>query len=353
MVGFLDFGDKTELRLGNLTDVQKWHVIICNQYLYRPFVAFTQWVPKIYSTLHRQLTVGIIIIGAFSDDPLALYPQLTVGIIIIGAFIDDVLALYPQLTVGIINIGAFSDDVLALYPQLTVGIINIGAFSDDVLALYPQLTVGIIIIGRRKTIRIVLFVHQLRDSLNLWWRYFQKHANSDFSPMMMFSPLSCPGALCLVVGLCIVAVDLAYPHRFSTVLEVDYDTPYDRHVIIEESHTKTKNWKKRLEEPPGLGRRILRRLSSKKEDSDRSIRGLENRGFEMDPPKSPWRYPLHRPALQSAFKRSLSQESASSGSSLAVSFLNNGDHAPVVHTDPSFRRPLSEHKPPAREASMW
>ncbi|XP_046678719.1 dual oxidase maturation factor 2 [Homalodisca vitripennis] len=161
------------------------------------------------------------------------------------------------------------------------------------------------------------------------------------------------GALCLVVGLCIVAVDLAYPHRFSTVLEVDYDTPYDRHVIIEESHTKTKNWKKRLEEPPGLGRRILRRLSSKKEDSDRSIRGLENRGFEMDPPKSPWRYPLHRPALQSAFKRSLSQESASSGSSLAVSFLNNGDHAPVVHTDPSFRRPLSEHKPPAREASMW
>jgi len=155
------------------------------------------------------------------------------------------------------------------------------------------------------------------------------------------------GALCLVVGLAIVAVDVLYPHRFSTILEVDYDTPYDRHVIIEESKhwTKTKNWKKGLEEPPGLGRRILRRLSSKK-DAD-ALRGMENRGFEMDAPKSPWRV---RPVLQSAFKRSLSQESASSGSSLAVSFFN-GDHAsPVVHSDPAVRR---EHKPPAREASMW
>lgn len=55
-----------------------------------------------------------------------------------------------------------------------------------------------------------------------------------------------------------------YPHSFSTVLEVDYDTPYDRHVIIEESHIKRyqkkKNSKTNLEEPPGagLGSRILR-----------------------------------------------------------------------------------------------
>lgn len=57
-----------------------------------------------------------------------------------------------------------------------------------------------------------------------------------------------------------MAVDLTYPHRFSTILEVDYDTPYDRHVIIEESKhwMKSPNWKKGLEEPPGLGRRILR-----------------------------------------------------------------------------------------------
>lgn len=28
---------------------------------------------------------------------------------------------------------------------------------------------------------------------------------------------------------------MIFPHSFSTILEVDYDTPYDRHVIIEES----------------------------------------------------------------------------------------------------------------------
>lgn len=90
--------------------------------------------------------------------------------------------------------------------------------------------------------------------------------------------------------------------------------------------------------------RVDRRLSSKKDDGERSLRGMENRGFEMDPPKSPWRYPLHRPALQSAFKRSLSQESAiSSGSSLAVSFLNQGEHAPVVHTDPAVRYTPTVH----------
>lgn len=55
-----------------------------------------------------------------------------------------------------------------------------------------------------------------------------------------------------------------YPHSFSTVLEVDYDTPYDRHVIIEESHIKRyqkkKNSNPKLEEPPGagFGSRILR-----------------------------------------------------------------------------------------------
>lgn len=65
------------------------------------------------------------------------------------------------------------------------------------------------------------------------------------------------GALCILVGLIILTIDLIYPNRFSTILELDYDTPYDRHVIIEESHHKRRNGKG-LEEPPGLGRRILR-----------------------------------------------------------------------------------------------
>uniref|UniRef100_T1HMM5 Uncharacterized protein n=1 Tax=Rhodnius prolixus TaxID=13249 RepID=T1HMM5_RHOPR len=119
------------------------------------------------------------------------------------------------------------------------------------------------------------------------------------------------GALCILVGLIILTIDLIYPNRFSTILELDYDTPYDRHVIIEESHHKRRNGKG-LEEPPGLGRRILRRLSSKKDENERNLEGQANAAFEMDAPKSPWNYPLHRPALHAAFRR---QDSASSAAS--------------------------------------
>lgn len=50
-----------------------------------------------------------------------------------------------------------------------------------------------------------------------------------------------------------------YPHRFSTVLEVDFDTPYDRHIIIEDSHYhRKKRSNKGNEESAGIGRRILR-----------------------------------------------------------------------------------------------
>lgn len=41
--------------------------------------------------------------------------------------------------------------------------------------------------------------------------------------------------MCLFAGMVITAIDMIFPHQFSTILEVDYDTPYDRHVIIEES----------------------------------------------------------------------------------------------------------------------
>lgn len=89
------------------------------------------------------------------------------------------------------------------------------------------------------------------------------------------------GILCLSVGLIISIIDLVWPHRFSTILEVRriltvpflwrnlysfaifqvyYDTPYDRHVILEESHDVRyrKRNSKGLEDPPGLGSRILR-----------------------------------------------------------------------------------------------
>ncbi|KAL1137842.1 hypothetical protein AAG570_009538 [Ranatra chinensis] len=123
------------------------------------------------------------------------------------------------------------------------------------------------------------------------------------------------GSLCTIAGLIILTVDLIYPNRYSTILEVDYDTPYDRHVIIEDSHHKRRSGKG-LEEPPGLGKRILRRLSSKKDENDQSLRGQNNAGFELDVPKSPWNYPLHRPALRAAaFHR---QDSASSAASSII-----------------------------------
>lgn len=69
------------------------------------------------------------------------------------------------------------------------------------------------------------------------------------------------GSLCGIVGLIIALVDLMYPHTFSTILEVDYDTPYDRHIIIEESFkgkTKARSLEDPIDSSIGLGRKILR-----------------------------------------------------------------------------------------------
>lgn len=149
------------------------------------------------------------------------------------------------------------------------------------------------------------------------------------------------GSLCLITGLAITIIDLIYPHRFSTVLEVHYDTPYDRHVIIEDSHDKRyqkkRNSSTKLEEPPGagLGTRILRRLSSKTRD-EKLTQGLDNQGFEMDPPKSPWRYPFRRAqavGLVSPGRTSITNDSigsralglrSGSGDSAASSMASSG-----------------------------
>lgn len=68
--------------------------------------------------------------------------------------------------------------------------------------------------------------------------------------------------MCVAVGGIIAIVDVVFPNKFSTILEVDYGTPFDRHVIIEESHDtrKIKGGKRSLEEPEalGIGRKILR-----------------------------------------------------------------------------------------------
>jgi len=105
------------------------------------------------------------------------------------------------------------------------------------------------------------------------------------------------GCLCVLMGGAVSIIDLIYPHKFSTILEVDFGTPFDRHTIIEDSH-ETKKKKKlipKLEEPAGagLGTRLLRRLS-KRDREGRSTNpdgGVDNYAYEMEAPKSPWRYP--------------------------------------------------------------
>lgn len=74
----------------------------------------------------------------------------------------------------------------------------------------------------------------------------------------ILSIISFIGAACLLAGLVITAIDMIFPHQFSTILEVDYDTPYDRHVIIEESFD-TRNVRRKVPKiEDSFGDRIMR-----------------------------------------------------------------------------------------------
>ncbi|XP_061392057.1 dual oxidase maturation factor 1-like [Musca vetustissima] len=148
------------------------------------------------------------------------------------------------------------------------------------------------------------------------------------------------GILCFVAGVLISIIDLVWPHTFSTVLEVYYGTPYDRHVILEESSDVRyrKRTSRSLEDPPGLGSRILRRLSSKARDnsmpqthrgntsmnamSSHMSGGVDNKAYQSDVPKSPWRYPFRRAQQIQAhpmhMQRTMSQDSSSSIASAAA-----------------------------------
>lgn len=148
------------------------------------------------------------------------------------------------------------------------------------------------------------------------------------------------GSFCFCVGFIISAIDVVWPHTFSTILEVYYDTPYDRHVILEESHDvryRKRGGSKGLEDPPGLGSRILRRLSSKTHQQMTDRSGHENKGFQPEAPKSPWRYPFRRAHLvndRPGIQRTLSQDSTNS----VASGIVNQSHSS------SLSQPISMHK---------
>lgn len=167
------------------------------------------------------------------------------------------------------------------------------------------------------------------------------------------------GILCFIAGVLISIIDLVWPHTFSTVLEVYYGTPYDRHVILEESSDVRyrKRTSRSLEDPSGFGSRILRRLSSKARDNSHmqqhrnssgsnmpvtmsshvhshphmNAGGVENKGFQSDVPKSPWRYPFRRAQQIQAhpmhMQRTLSQDSGSSMGSAAIQISPLHKHA--------------------------
>ena len=62
-------------------------------------------------------------------------------------------------------------------------------------------------------------------------------------------------------------VDLLYPHKFSTVMEIDYGTPFDRVTIIELSNEHKKRKKvsqpQGQESPQSLFTGLIRRLSKR------------------------------------------------------------------------------------------
>lgn len=154
------------------------------------------------------------------------------------------------------------------------------------------------------------------------------------------------GCICLFSGVVITIVEIVYPHSFSTILEVNYDTPYDRHIIIEDSHGRRFQKKRssnnsKLEEPSGIGSRILRwttilsldckikyldcsfrRLSSKQRDEKEEKQGIDSQAFELEATKStPWRYPYPVPPNITLNRSTLSH--SASGDSLASSMSRN------------------------------
>ncbi|XP_058806223.1 dual oxidase maturation factor 1 isoform X2 [Phymastichus coffea] len=112
------------------------------------------------------------------------------------------------------------------------------------------------------------------------------------------------GVAFLLAGIVITAIDMIFPHSFSTILEVDYDTPYDRHVIIEESFdTRRKDARRKMtRSEDSFTDQFMSQVSSKLVNGNKDDqRGLVNRGYIPHPSdmmhedhssKSNWSYPF-------------------------------------------------------------
>lgn len=100
------------------------------------------------------------------------------------------------------------------------------------------------------------------------------------------------------------------------IVEVYFDTPYDRHVILEESHDVRyqKRNSRALDESLGPMHKILRRLSSKTRDMNGSTtsNGIDNRAYQRDAPNSPWHYTNRQRPLHTPLHRTISEDSTAS-----------------------------------------
>lgn len=98
------------------------------------------------------------------------------------------------------------------------------------------------------------------------------------------------------MGSVIAVIDVIFPHKFSTILEVDYDTPYDRHIILQDkchSHKSRKSPVKNNGSSIEVSREKMmpqyppphqnRRLSLVE------FHAKDNLAFEEDDPKVNWK----------------------------------------------------------------
>lgn len=167
------------------------------------------------------------------------------------------------------------------------------------------------------------------------------------------------GSLVGVAGWLIATLDWIYPHRFSTILDLDFDTPYDRHIIIEDSQdTRKRRFKiPRLEEPinAGLhaGSRLLRRLSKRSTKESSSARksenipagGIDNPTFNMEEtPKPAWKTSTFM--LRTDSKKS-SKSIMSTKSSKSMKIKTTGSQRSTNHflDIPQHAPEPEEHKP--------
>uniref|UniRef100_T1IJ82 Uncharacterized protein n=1 Tax=Strigamia maritima TaxID=126957 RepID=T1IJ82_STRMM len=148
------------------------------------------------------------------------------------------------------------------------------------------------------------------------------------------------GVLCMIVGVVIAVLDLIFPHKFSTVLEVDYDTPFDRHIILKDNYKEKFSGKPRSitkgNDASADKETSESKLNKRKRDAKE---GHTNNGFEEE---------LGKP---SSWKMPRSQQVTAAEKTVFLQFLSDGNWIDFVC---GFRRQDgSDVNIDVQAAAMW